>query len=83
MRGMDVALRSTGYLLSLQSRAVLMPLSLLRLWLTAWASLLVTLLALLGLMPNEYANRVKVTLPVARINAVIWLLIWQFEIAGS
>lgn len=58
---MEVALRSTGYLLSLQSRAMLMPLSLLKLWLTASANLFVTLLALVGLMPNEYANRVKVT----------------------
>mmetsp|Transcript_11510 Transcript_11510/g.34570 ORF Transcript_11510/g.34570 Transcript_11510/m.34570 type:complete len:215 (+) Transcript_11510:686-1330(+) len=57
---MEVALRSTGYLLSLQSRAMLMPLSLLKLWLTASANLFVTLLALVGLMPNEYANRVKI-----------------------
>ena len=59
---MDVALRSTGYLLSLQMKAVHVPLSLARFWLTATANVAITLFALFGLMPNEYANRVKVRL---------------------
>lgn len=59
---MDVAIRSTGYILTLQSKAVLASISIAQLWLTTSAKLVLTLLSIFGLLPNEYANRVKVRL---------------------
>lgn len=57
---MDVAIRSTSYVLGLQSKALLASISLAQLWLTISAKLVLTLLSLMGLLPNEYANRLKI-----------------------
>lgn len=59
---MDVAIRSTGYVLALQSKAVLASISLAQLWLSTSAKLVLTLLSSFGLLPNEYANRMKVSM---------------------
>lgn len=57
---MDVAIRSTGYVLALQSKAVLASISVAQLWLTTSAKLVLTLISLLGLLPNDYANYIKI-----------------------
>lgn len=57
---MDVALRSTGYVLNLQTKALLASVSVAHVWLGISAKVVMMLLSCMGVMPNDYANRLQI-----------------------
>lgn len=52
--------RSTGFLVGLQARALLLPWYIGRLWLVGCLNVVLAMVNMLGLMPSEYANRLKI-----------------------